>query len=361
MPATVAHDLTLNQHTWMTNKSGYPLIIYPSNSGVMQNQVKVSLAVQQALPFSSLFMTAAPTIVANSTAAGIPSGKYCVVALETPASKSGITIGGNSRIDMNCGMIRNSLATNSALSNGNSSSVHATVIATVGGVQASNSWSVDQYNPYSPPLVDTCASLPMPTPNGCTAFPNTRNLDFSNAVTYPGHVSGQTVCFNSDMQIQGNVVLGPATYVFDAASIKMTSSGASLSCNGCTIILTSSTAATNPGSIGTVSISGSRLNLTALTSGTYNGIALYQDRRAQDAANNIINGNSGSLVTGTLYFPSQELTFNGGGNTAAICTQFVTRRIIFNGNGTTTNKSIKGSACPSNDGIGGGLLVRLVA
>ena len=94
VPATVAHDLTLNQHTWMTNKSGYPLIIYPSNSGVMQNQVKVSLAVQQSLPFSSLFMTAAPTIVANSTAAGIPRDEYCVVALETLASKSGITIGG---------------------------------------------------------------------------------------------------------------------------------------------------------------------------------------------------------------------------------------------------------------------------
>ena len=59
----------------MSNLAGYPQITYPSSSGVMSNQVRVSLAVQQSLPFSSMFMTAAPTIIANSTAAGIPSGE----------------------------------------------------------------------------------------------------------------------------------------------------------------------------------------------------------------------------------------------------------------------------------------------
>jgi Flp pilus assembly protein TadG len=356
--ATVAHDLTLNQHTWMTNNSGYPQITYPADAGVMKNQVKVTLAVQRSLPFSSLFITAAPIIVANATAAGIPSGEYCVVALENSAGKTGITIGGNAKIDMNCGMISNSPATNSALSNGNSSSVKATVIAAVGGVQASNSWTVDQYNPYSPPLTDPYASLPVPVPSGCTAFPNTRNLDFSSNLA---HAAGQTVCFNSDLQIQGDVVLGSATYVLDAASIKMSNNGASLTCAGCTIILTSSTAATNPSSIGKISVSGGRLSLTAPTSGTYDGIALYQDRRALDTANNIINGNAGSTVTGTLYLPSQELTYDGGGNTAAICTQFVTRRIIFSGNDTTSNKYLPGSVCPFGNRIGGNLLVRLVA
>jgi hypothetical protein len=163
------------------------------------------------------------------------------------------------------------------------------------------------------------------------------------------------------MKIQGNVVLGAATYVLDAASLKMTSTGASLTCNGCTIILT--TSGTDMTKIGTVSISGGALNLVAPTTGTYAGMSIYQDRRAVDSAgNNIINGNSGSTVQGTIYMPSQQLTYNGDGTATAICTQFVTRRIIFGGSNTTSNKFEKASNCGGQlaGTIGGGRRVRLV-
>lgn len=360
----VAHDLTLNLHTPFSVLTGYPQVTFPADSGSSTNQVKVVLAVQQKLPFSAIFMTQVPVITATSTAATVPgTGEYCVVALENNAAKTGITIGGNAKISMDCGMISNSPAANSALSNGNSSAVKATVIAAVGGVQASNQWSVDSYQPYSSAIVDPYANVPVPTPTGCTNFPSTNDLDFTNTL---GHAKGQFVCYKSDMRIQGNVKLGSATYVLDAASIKMSSTSASLSCDGCTIILTSSTAATNPGSIGSVSISGGSVNLKAAQTGTYAGMILYQDRRAPDSAsaNNIINGNSGSVVQGTLYFPGQELTFNGNGTSAATCTQFVTRRIIFSGNNTTTNTFAKSSTCPNGSTggtIGGGKRVRLVA
>ena len=342
--ATVAHDLALNLHTTVAIKSGYPVVSFPADAGAMVNQVKVELAVQQPLTFSSMFLTAAPVIVANATAAGVPgSGEYCVVSLENNASKTGITIGGSAKLDMNCGMISNSPASNSALSNGNSSQVKATSIAAVGGVQASNTWTVDSYEPYSSPLPDPYANLPIPTPSSCGGFPSANDLDFR---TNPNHAAGQVVCYSSEMKIQGDVKLGAATYVLDAASIKMTSTSAKLSCDGCTIILTSSTAATNPSSIGTVSLSGGNLNLKAPTSGTYAGMAIYQDRRALDSAgSNSINGNSGSIVQGALYFPSQELTYNGEGSTTATCTQFVARRVVFAGNNTTSNKFEKGSNC----------------
>lgn len=362
--SAVAHDLTLNLHTPFAVKSGYPVVTFPADSGASTKQVKVVLAIQQSLPFSSMFMTAAPIITAASTAASVPgSGEYCVVALENNAGKTGITIGGNAKISMDCGMISNSPASNSALSNGNSSSVKATVIAAVGGVQASNSWTVDSYQPYSSAIVDPYAGVPVPTPTGCTNFPGANDLDFTSN---PAHASGQVVCYKSDMKIQGNVQLGAATYVLDAASIKMTSTGSSLTCDGCTIILTSSNAASNPGSIGSLSVSGGTLKLKAPTTGTYAGIVLYQDRRAPDSssANNNINGNSGSYVKGTVYFPGQELTYNGNGTTEAICTQFVSRRIIFTGNNTTTNTFAKSSTCPNGSTggtIGGGKRVRLVA
>jgi hypothetical protein len=342
--ATVTHDLDLNFHSAVALKTGYPVVVFPSDSGAKTNQVQVTLAVQQPLTFSSMFLSAAPTIIANATAAGVPgSGEYCVVSLENRASQAGITIGGNAKIDMNCGMISNSPASNSALANGSSSSVKATVMAAVGGVAASNKWTIDSYEPYSSALTDPFANKPMPTPSSCGGFPSANDLDFT---ANPNHQSGQVVCYSSDMKIQGNVKLGAATYILDAASVKMTSSSASLTCDGCTIILTSSTAATNPSSIGTISISGGALDLKAASTGDYAGMAMYQDRRALDSAgSNIINGNSGSKVQGVLYFPGQELTYNGDGTTTAQCTQFVARRVVFSGNNTTTNKFEKGSNC----------------
>ena len=74
VPATVSHDTELNLHTWMALKTGYPDVTYPTDTAIMQYQVRVSLAVQQSLPFSSLFVSTAPTIIANATAASVPAG-----------------------------------------------------------------------------------------------------------------------------------------------------------------------------------------------------------------------------------------------------------------------------------------------
>src|SRR4051812_14859016 len=71
---TVSHDLSLNLHTFFSLKAGFPTVSFPANSGVKTDQVRVALALQRSLPFSSMFMSAAPTITANATAASIPSG-----------------------------------------------------------------------------------------------------------------------------------------------------------------------------------------------------------------------------------------------------------------------------------------------
>src|SRR3954465_7086357 len=43
--ATVSHDLTLNLHTFYSLKSGYPTVTFPADSGVMTDQVHVSVAI----------------------------------------------------------------------------------------------------------------------------------------------------------------------------------------------------------------------------------------------------------------------------------------------------------------------------
>jgi uncharacterized membrane protein len=59
VPTTVSHDVSLNLHTWMGLKTGYPTVAYPADSGVKKWQVTVTLAVQEPLPFSSYLMSSA--------------------------------------------------------------------------------------------------------------------------------------------------------------------------------------------------------------------------------------------------------------------------------------------------------------
>jgi Flp pilus assembly protein TadG len=370
--ATVNHDLSINSHTRFAMVTGYPQVTYPADSGTMKYQVAVQLRVQQALPFSSLFMSAAPVIIANATAASVPAGgDACVQALETSAGKTGINITGNAGIYMpDCVLYSNSPSSNSAAAGG-SSNVTADSVATVGGVQQSNNWHVSAYRPYSPSLDDPFAGVsPSASDMKCaghtvthgssTTWVNdvlTESTDMANAKAADGSAAN---CWTS-MSVGSS---GTLTVPADFGPIYVNGGDAfiqgNLNCTHCTIVLTNSDSSTTA-SIGNFKVNSSSLiNISAPTSGTFKGIAVYQDRRAGDTnPGSKINGNSDSVITGALYFPSQELNYNGTGNTSATCTMFVARRVNFSGNSATTNKFKKLSDC-SAEGLPSGGAVRMV-
>ena len=95
--AAVTADLTKHQTTGIVLVGGYPQIAYPT-SGSWNNGVQVTLAVQKRLGFSSLFISAAPTITATATAAMVDDGDFCIVALEDTTT-AGITIGGSADVE----------------------------------------------------------------------------------------------------------------------------------------------------------------------------------------------------------------------------------------------------------------------
>ena len=370
--STVTHDLELNLHTWMAVKSGYPQIAYPGNSGVMTNQVQVTLAVQQRLPFSSLFMPA-PTIIARSTAAAVPAGgDPCFFATE-PGAVTGLTFSGNAGIEApDCDGFSNASATNTSVARG-SSDVTLNSIGGVGGIQESNNFHVGSYRPYSPTLDDPFKNVnPNPSDMKCAGHwqgnganrrfildPLDENTDMANAVDINGDKANcwtsASVGSNQSLSVPAN--FGPI-YVNGGDMFIQ----GSLSCTACTFVLTNKDASSP---IGNIKVNASaNINLTAPTSGTYKGISIFQDRRATDCnVCNKVNGNSGSIIQGAIYFPSQELEYNGTGTTAAICTMFVARRLNFSGNSTTTNKFKKLADC-SAFGLPNGVsstMVRLVA
>ena len=112
---------------------------------------------------------------------------------------------------------------------------------------------------------------------------------------------------------------------------------------------------------------GANLNLKAPgTSATgvaagYAGILMYQDRRAPDGNNansqSRMNGNATSFLQGALYFPSQQVTFNGTAGMSTNCLQLVARRVYYSGNMHISN------TCPADSAAGAfdGKKVRLVA
>jgi hypothetical protein len=384
--AAVTHDETLNLHTWM-DLSAAPTVELLADSGQMKYQVRVTYTVRQALPFSSLFMSAAPTIKAVSTAASVPGGgEYCVIGLDPSAKATGITISGSTYLDLgDCSLIANSTNPTQAASNGTSgnggsgSTVKAASLAAAGGVNYSANWSVGSYNPYSSPVDDPFAAYQSNIPSSSSACTKTASINKSGNTTdfdrRTTDTAGQIVCMNGSQTIQGKVQLGPATYVINAGDLTMTSSnsGVGLSCTGCTIILTNFS---NPASTGSVKLTGGTLQLSpptpasadgttaAVGNQTWKGIVLYQDPRATDNGNlsspqNQINGNSATSLQGVVYFGNQSLTYNGGGKDVAACLQVVAKRVTFGG-----NSLIKAASQCGNWGlstVGGGRRVRLVA
>lgn len=353
--SAVSRDLTLNLHTWMALKSGYPVISYPANSGVSTNQVKVTLAIQQALPFSRIFIKGAPTITVNATAAGVTLGDPCILALDT-STTSAVNFSGNATVYMpDCPVFSDSAAANAAVAKG-SAAVTAKSVGAVGGVQQSNNFTVGAYYPYSAAVTDPYSDVtPDEDDMHCTTAGLDENTPASTFLTYN--------CFSS-LSVKPNKSLTvPASFsgpiYINGGSVDLKGD---FTCSSCTIVLTNKSSGASA-TIGNITANATtKVNITAPTTGTFKGLAIYQDRRATDCNNcNKINGNSNSLITGAIYFPNQELQYNGTGNTSAICAKFIAKRVTFTGNSGTNN--FKGlDQCTAYFTDGGTLtIVRLVA
>ena len=352
----VNRDLSYNSHiAYSTTK----VIGQPTSGSYAADPyaVNVQLSVQKKLSFSGMFMSFIPTITANATATIVPSGHYCVISLENTAV-TGISASGNADVDMGCGMITNSTSLSAAVATG-SSDVNASPIAAVGGIPASTHWaSGTVLMPFTMAQADPFANINPPTlpsgncPNLTVNSNNTQTITAADANT-TGLASG-VYCFGN-ITIRGNATFpANSVIILDAGSLQVNAQ-ANITCAGCTFVLTSRTAATNPSSIGNVDLNGgATLDLSAPgTNATgaaldYKGILIYQDRRAQDGTNanyqNNINGNSSSRFQGAFYFPSQQVTYNGTAGMTTVCMQLVARRVSYSGNMNISN------SCPSDSG-----------
>lgn len=332
--ANSAAQSEINRYNIIT-LSGTPTIESPPSIGPYNGNskaVRVVLGASRALPFSSMFMNATPSLSATATASAVGFGVYCVISLES-TNATGITFQGSATVNLGCGAQTNSQGT-TAVTAGGSSSIVASPISAVGLVPASNNYaSGTTLNSYAIAQADPFASVGLPSGYSCSA-----ELSIgSNQTRTVQNNNGGVQCYRG-MDLKGDVTFDPGTYVIDGSTggSLTVNAGAVVKCTGCTFILT--TTSSDMTTIAKSKLNGnSTWQVTAPDAGTYAGIMLYQDRRAISGSTNYVTGDNASKMQGAIYFPSQEVQFTGSSTMDTKCIQIVARTVTFTGNSNIQN------------------------
>ena len=286
--------------------------------------VELVATTSQTLPFSSLFLPAAPTITARAVAATVDGGKYCVISLADDGE--GISVIGSAKVNLGCGATANSNFSTAVDLDG-SSFLGADPINAVGGIgyTAKNVPSDGSVLPYGLKTEDPLASRGLMVPSSTSCLSNKKmTIQPNDDVDLPeGRYCG-------GLDIKGTVNLTGGLYVIDGGTLKINSGAKVTSSAGVTIILTGASAAT----VAEVDIAGgATLDLHAhsqVEDATWYDILFFQDPKASDISNTI-NGDASLSLDGIAYFPTNDLTFTGGGGTAAKCLLLVAKRVKFGG------------------------------
>jgi Flp pilus assembly protein TadG len=349
--------------------------------------VEVIISQPQTALLTAVFMSTGPTITARAVAKAntTATDAGCVVTLNRTASRALQNTGSGALTFTGCALYDNSNASD-ALYQGGSGSISTQAAYVVGGSSGAIT-ATDGITTGVNPTNDPYAWAPSPTgytTNGTCGYgsANGQGLDKLIGNNYNGTtkvISNSTTAIinptscslfglgggtkNLHMTAGQTLVLCPGTYVFDNANLTMDGSSTLLApppaatilalcpgntSGGVTIIFSNSTGG-NPG-IPNIGAQAS-VTLTAPTTGTYKGVAMFGDRlTCTGNGNSDVNGNGTACsptmqgggtqnVTGAVYFPKETVSYSGGASTGgATCTQLVADKINFTG-GSTFNSN----------------------
>jgi hypothetical protein len=316
-------------------------INHPPSSGAyagQQDAVEAIVTRQFSPLISKLFRNGNITIYARAVAEVKVVGTACVLSLN-PTATNALYFQGSTIVDNSgCVVASNSTANNSVTMSGNST-LSAQSVWSAGGFNTpndisqltlaqpakTNMWALD--DPYAGVNIPTL----LPPCQGAPSIPS--NTPTSIA---PGRFCGVNLAFGS----QSIVSMQAGTYYIDSygGTTKFdVRAGAQLSGSGVTIVLMDSLAPTTPA---TIEINGgAQVNLSAASSGNFNGILIYQDRAATNLTQtNLLNGGADMSLTGAVYIPNQKIKFNGDNSSVVNgCVILVANTLEFNGNSIISN------------------------
>jgi Flp pilus assembly protein TadG len=309
---------------------------------------KIQVVVTRSAPtyFMKAFHLNSMNVSARAVAALGP-GSGCIFTL----NQSGVDVGlsGQGSLSMpDCGVV-----IDSSSAKGLSLTGGATISAKYIGIVGNYSDSSNSPNSMVP--MPVTGITPVPNPLGfvapptfsyssCVADPHP-NPSGSQTVTVGPSVPGGTVCYNGlTVSGSGTVNFTPGTYVINGG---FSSSGSATIQETVTSLPTTTQPTIGPCPCGetfylappngALSITGSgAVNLSAPTTGAYNGILFYQD--PNDTNSMKFAGSSGSTIAGVVYAPSASLSLSGASG-AVFYMNMVVNTLSISGNNTLQNYS----------------------
>lgn len=265
-------------------------------------------------------------------------GNGCLIALKQ--SGSAISLGGNSTVNLGCGVISNSNIT----CNGGPT-LNASFVGAAGTVDPGCNSVPPPVNNLVP-IPDPLGGLPAPPVAGAscvTSGTGTAADPFTGSasgMSSAGVYSPGVYCGGFTFHGHPGVTFNPGTYIIAGGG--MTVTGGTISGSGVTFYFTGSQSSqhfSGEPAYGALDIHGNgTLTLSAPASGTYGGVLIYSDRSISAATSGsvTINGTSNNGFNGAVYFPNSDVTFSGTSGSGATDLAIVANTISFQGNATLT-------------------------
>lgn len=278
--------------------------------------------VSERLP--QLFSAVTGNVNANYTARSSvgyipPSSGGCIYVLDPNAVS--MTMNGQTALTTGCGVYVNSNNSGAITMKGANATITATGGSKVnvgGGVNyGPNTASISPApNLNQPSAGDPLAGMDPPTDGTCQSGLTVNNNQ--KKTIDPG-----TYCGDISVQGKGQLTLNPGLYIIKGSTTGGLSVGGQATVQGSGVTIYYET--------GTVNFAGgATVNLSAPTSGTWNGILMFQSRtNTQTAA---LVGGSSQLTSGILYFPAAELDYTGGSSSTTQNATIVSNTLSLVGN-----------------------------
>lgn len=279
--------------------------------------VSAAVAERETQLFSAMFGNRSLTTGARATAAILPgSGGGCIYVMQP--TNSSVTNSGAALLQSGCGIYINSSGPTAVTMSG-SSTIRTTNGATTNIVASGSSAVLTSGSATITPspnlgiqaVADPFASMAPPSVGSCTfssAVVITKNQTLS-----PGTYCGGIVTSGTE-----TITLNPGLYIIKSG---ITESG-SPTFNGSGVTLYFNTGGiTGSGTGG--------FNLSAPTSGTWQGVVLFEDR--SNSSGITLSGTTGTQVSGLVYMPKGNLTYSGYSGTSGVITTLVVNAITFSG------------------------------
>lgn len=298
--------------------------IPPISGPFTGNDLAIETIVTRPLPvFLSFLVTEGDkTAASRAVVTNITTDLACVFALNDVQDGT-ITLNGNSVVRLNCGVFSNSEGEFGIEENG-TPCLWATTIEVVGG--ASPGCYNDAAGMAMEPTegashrADPLSNLPEPEVGGC---------DFTSQVSFSGQNGGTlnpgVYCGGLSINTSQPVTFNPGTYIFNSGNISI-NGNANVSGAGVTIFFADAGASTTRITVN----GGANVDLSAPTSGTYQGILFFESRDAPGGTQRF-NGGADMDLEGILYTPNSHMEFAGTNQADSNGTALLADTITFTG------------------------------